>query len=150
MATTPRATASRLASYIKAKMKERGIATYAQLAEKAGLQRSVISYIMTTPDVSPDKRTLKKLADALDVPIEVLQALAGPAETGEARGGAGSGIGGDRRGADGLDSTTAELLRTLPGLAGLTHVLAQLSQEDREELLAIAKMKLERRGVTRS
>jgi transcriptional regulator with XRE-family HTH domain len=133
--------ASRLATFIEAKRKERGIENDADLAAAAGVQRSVISYIMNTTDVSPTKRTLKKIADALGVPVQLLVALAGPEE--------------DDRGqhsempasVEGLDPITIELLKTVPGLSDLTQYLAALDQRDREELLAIARMKLERRGV---
>jgi len=134
--------ASRLASFIEVKRRERGLDTDAELAAAMGVQRSVVSYIMNTPDVAPTKRTLKKIADALGVEVSLLVALSGPAEEEEGR----------RNAAPApveLDPAILELLRTVPELAPLTQLWAALDQHDREELLSIARMKLERRGVGR-
>jgi len=49
----------------------------AEFARKAGLSRQVIHYYLSSKTIQPDADSLKKIADALELPIEQVYRAAG-------------------------------------------------------------------------
>lgn len=65
-----------LAIYLQAEIKRRGWSA-AQLASKAGIDKSALNYIFDNPQSIPRLKTLNGLANALSVPLAHLITLCG-------------------------------------------------------------------------
>jgi transcriptional regulator with XRE-family HTH domain len=106
---------SSLAAYLKAEIDARGWSD-AQTAEKAGLTKSSLSYILNTPNMIPELQTLDRLAVALGIPLARLITMAGFSI--------------DNRPDISADEQITEILRALPELRGLVDDLQQLRAQD--------------------
>jgi transcriptional regulator with XRE-family HTH domain len=121
---------SALARYLRAKMKEQGL-TQSQLAGKAELSESALSYLLNNPDVLPKPDTLNKLAGALGVAEAQLTALTGYAI----------------EGAPDLDERQARLSRlmqALPWLESGVEKWLQLPEDEQDDILNQIEYRLNR------
>lgn len=116
--------ASALALYLRAEIERRGW-TDAELADRAGIQRSTLYKLLNTPGQVPKLETLAALAQALEVDLARLVTLCGfPV------------------GQDVLKSQAdqvAMLLETVPELQGFFDILAVLRPEDIRAIRAYAE-----------
>lgn len=114
---------SGIAAFIRAEIDARGM-TQAAFAERAGIRKSSLSYILNTPNMRPRIGTLERIAQALDVPITRLIEVAGipvPPRRHDA---------GDDAETEQVGTRLTAMVESVPELAGLLDHLTQLPQED--------------------
>ena len=107
--------ASGLAAYLRTEIDRRGW-SQGQLADRAGIPRSVLSSIMTKPERIPTLETLDHLAQALDISLATLITVCGfslrpPSERAH-------------------DEQLTLLLETVPELRAFADSLTRLPPED--------------------